>query len=94
MLQRNPTNATPTKFQKYFKLKKKSSSLTRAVRRAKSAMQAQMQAYMNSLTVRGWVPVDNHTSVVKYKYKFGWSSIKFYCRISVDMTVRCIKMPK
>ncbi|MGD8564172.1 MAG: hypothetical protein PVG03_16650 [Desulfarculaceae bacterium] len=93
MLQRNPSKVTPTKFQKYFKVEQKSSSPSRAVLRAKSAMQAGIQAYMKSLTDQGWVPVDNPAPTIKYKYKFGFSSFKFYCRISVDLTIWCVKLP-
>lgn len=94
MLQGNPSDTTPTKFHQFFKVKGKSSSPTRAIRRAKKAMQAQIQNYINSLTSQGWIPVDNPEPIIKYKYKFGFSSFKFYCRISVDLSIWCIKMPK
>lgn len=93
LIKRNPTSITPTKFQKYFRVEKKSSSPTRAVLRAKEAMKAFIQAYINSLTSQGWLPVESPAPVIKYKYKFGLSGFKFYCRISVDLTIWCVKLP-
>lgn len=90
---RAPAQISPTKFQQIFHAKKKSSSPTRAIRRAKDAVQAQMEGYMNNLTNQGWIPVDNPAPIINYKYKFGIHKFKFYCRITVNMTIWCIKMP-
>jgi hypothetical protein len=90
---RADTKISPTKFQQNFKAKKESSSPTRAIRRAKDAVQSQMEGYMNNLTGQGWIPVDNPAPIINYKYKFGIHKLKFYCRITVNMTIWCIKMP-
>ncbi len=92
-LQRNPTQIAPAKFQKYLKAKKKSSSPTRACRRAMKSVTSQGEAYLNSLTSQGWIPVDDPKPIIDYKYKFGISGFKFYCRITVNATVWFIKMP-
>lgn len=93
LAKRKAGDIAPTKFHQYFKVKKKSSSPTRAIRRAKKAIQAQVENYINGLTAQGWIPVDEPEPIIKYKYKFGISGFKFYCRITVDMTMWCIKMP-
>lgn len=84
---------SPTQFQQVFQAKKESSSPTRAIRRAKEAVQAMMESYMNNLTNQGWIPVENPEPIIKYKYKFGIHKLKFYCRITVSLTIWCIKMP-
>ena len=53
-----------------------------------------MEAYFLSLNKEGWVPVDNPKPIYKDKYKVGISGFKFYCRIKVDLTVYCVKLPK
>lgn len=92
-LQRNPTDAPPVRFQKRFIATKQSSSPTRAIRRAGDAMAAEIQAYLNSLAAEGWLAVGDPAPILKLKYKFGWSALKFYARISAELTLWCVKVP-
>lgn len=79
-------------FEKRFSVRKKSSSVTRAFRRAKSALQSQVQAYMNSLAQQGYVPVDNPEPISKLDHKWGMSGLKFYVRLKLYLKIWCQKM--
>ena len=82
----------PKKFVKNFQVKKKSSSPSRAARRAKAELKGQVKAHLKSLAQNGWIPLDNPKPGYAYSYKYGCSGLKFYCRIKASVTVWCAKV--
>lgn len=82
---------TPIPMSKHFKVKKKSSSLTRAIRRAKNELKGQVDTWIKSLSKQGYIPVENPEPVTKLDHKWGVDFPKFYVRIKLDLTIYCVK---
>lgn len=82
---------TPIPISKHFKIKKKSSSLTRALRRGKDQLKAQVSAWIYSLSNQGCIPVEKPEPATRLDHKWGVDFPKFYVRLELDLTVYCVK---
>ncbi len=94
MFVRAPSGAELTVFEQNFSVSKKSSSLTRAFRRAKDELNAQVQAWTNSIAAQGYAPVDDPAPIMEMQHKWGISGFKFYVRLKLHAKIWTVKMPQ
>jgi hypothetical protein len=82
---------TPIPMSKHFKVKKKSSSLTRAIRRAKMELKEKVDDWISSLSNEGYILVEKPEPATRLDHEWGLDFPKFYVRLKLDLTVYCVK---